>query len=175
MAADVVLRVLILTLIFTAIGYSQPKDRQVPVQVTAKPRKAVFEFGEPILIDIEIHNGLKKEIIVQGASTTPNDWNGETTAIQLPDIYRLPTIRQRYLKRPELDPQGRISAPGGLRVRPNDSVRKTIDAGKWTIVDGWIAGKYQVLIRVDKIDVDRYTWLNVHSDPVLFEIRQNSP
>ncbi len=174
MIAKVVLRVFILALIFnisSTVGYNQAKDRQVPVKVTAKPRKAVFESGEPILIDIDIHNGLKAEIIVQGAVTTPNAWNGETLAIQLPDIYLLPNIRQRYLKRPDVDFPKFVSAPGGLRVRPKDSVRKTIDVSKWTITDGWIPGKYHVLIRVDKIDVDKYTWINVHSDPVFFEIR----
>lgn len=155
----------------TVVTMGQSGDRQIPVKVTAKPRNTVFVAGEPILIDIEIYNGLKAEIIVQGYSVEPNDWNGETTAIQLPDIYRLPLINQNYLKRPELDSKMMISSPGGRRVGPNKSLTKTIDASKWTIVDGWTKGKYQVLIRIDKIDVDKYTWISVHSDPVFFEIR----
>src|SRR5688572_14870300 len=130
MTAQLVLRVFILALIFnlsSTVGYNQTKDRQIPVKVTAKPRKAVFESGAPILIDIDIHNGLKAEIIVQGTITTPNDWNGETMAIQLPEIYLLPTIRQRYLERPDVDFPKFVSAQGALRVKPKDSVRKTID------------------------------------------------
>jgi hypothetical protein len=75
-------------------------ERQLPVFVVAKPQKAAFASGEPILIDVEIKNGLNQEIRITAWSFSPNDWNGEAMGIELPDIYWLPKLAQIWLKRP---------------------------------------------------------------------------
>jgi hypothetical protein len=150
---------------------AQFPERQIPVFVIAKPQKAVFVSGEPILIDVEIKNGLKKEIRLTAWSFSPNDWNGETLCIELPDIYRLPKMVQIWRKRPSVTPPLSISGTGWYPIPAGKSKTKTIDVRKWEIVDGWIAGKYQLLFRADKIDVDSHTWINVTSDPITIEIK----
>jgi hypothetical protein len=41
--------------------------------------------GEPILVDVEIRNGLTQEIRLSAFSFDPNDWNGETLGIEFPE------------------------------------------------------------------------------------------
>jgi hypothetical protein len=149
----------------------QLPERQIPVFVSAKPRKAVFVSGEPILIDVEIKNSLKKEIYIIGGSLSPNDWNAETLGIEIPDLYRLPKIFQIWRKRPTVAFPPAVSGVGQYTIPAGLSKTKTIDVRKWEIVDGWIAGKYQLLFRVDKIDVDSHTWINVTGDPITIAIK----
>jgi hypothetical protein len=70
-----------------------------------------------------------------------------------------------------LDMRISISGTGWYPIPAGKSKTKTIDVRKWEIVDGWIAGKYQLLFRADKIDVDSHTWINVTSDPITIEIK----
>lgn len=150
---------------------AQFPERQIPVFVIAKPQKEVFVLGEPILIDVEIKNGLNREIRITAWSFSPNDWNGETQGIELPDIYRLPKMVQIWRKRPSVNAPLYLSAPGWYPIPAGTSKTKTIDVRKWEIVDGWIAGKYQLLFRAEKIDVDSHTWISVTSDPMTIEIK----
>ncbi len=150
---------------------AQFPERQIPVFVIAKPQKTAFVSGEPILIDVEIKNGLNQEIRITSWSFSPNDWNGEALGIELPDIYRLPKISQIWLKRPGINAPPKLAAPGWYPIPAGKSKIRTIDVRKWEIVDGWVAGKYQLLIRADKIDVDSHTWISVTSDPVSIEIK----
>lgn len=152
-------------------SFGQLRDRQIPVIVRAWPHKTIYAVGEPILLNVEVKNALKGEIIVEGTVSEPNEWNGETNCITLSDIYRLPRISQIYLGRPTITPPMFISSLGGRRIPKGKSNVKTIDVRKWTVVDGWVPGKYQVTVRVDKITVDKYTWINVTGEPVIFEIR----
>jgi hypothetical protein len=64
-----------------------------------------------------------------------------------------------------------LSAPGWYPIPPGESKTKTIDVRKWDVMEGWIAGKYQLLFRADKIDVDSHTWISVSSDPITIEIK----
>ena len=146
-------------------------DRQISVFVVARPQKAIFILGEPILVDIEIRNELKGEIRLNAYSFVPNDWNGETLCVELPDIYRLPDIVQISRERPKITPPKYLSGSGWVPIPAGTSRVKTIDVSKWKLADGWGQGKYQILVRVDKIDVDRYTWMSISSDPIVIEIR----
>src|SRR5262245_30161851 len=51
---------------------TQFPERQIPVIVIAKPQKASFLSGEPILINVEIKNGLNQEIRITAWSFAPN-------------------------------------------------------------------------------------------------------
>ena len=94
---------------------AQFPERQIPVFVIPKPQKASFLPGEPILIDVEIKNGLNQEIRITAWSFAPNDWNGEILGVELLDIYRIPKMSQVWLKRPtsngSVEPV-RLAAPG---------------------------------------------------------------
>ena len=146
-------------------------DRQISVFVIARPQKAIFSLGQPILVDIEIRNDLKAEIRLTSYSFSPNDWNGETLCIELPDVYRLPDMVQIWLERPKISPPRYLSGSGWYAVPAGTSKVRTIDVSKWKVRDGWVQGKYQIVVRADKIDVDKYTWMSISSDPVVFEIR----
>lgn len=146
-------------------------DRQIPVVVIPRPRKAIFSPGEPILVDIEIRNDLKAEIRLNALSFSPNDWNGETLCIELPDVYRLPDIKQIWLERPKISPPKYVSGGGWYAIPAGTSKVKTVDVSKWKVLHGWVPGKYQIVVRADKIDADKYTWMSVSSDPIVFEIR----
>jgi hypothetical protein len=155
-------------ILFAAVQFP---ERQIPVFVIPKPQKAVFVLGEPILIDVEIKNGLSNEIHISAWSFTPNDWNGEALGIELPDIYRLPRIVQIRRQRPNVNAPLNLSAPGWYPIAAGKSKTKTIDVRKWDVIDGWIVGEYQLLFRADKIDVDKHTWISVSSDPITIEIK----
>ena len=101
----------------------------------------------------------------------PNDWNGETLCVELPDVYRLPDIVQISRQRPRISPPRYLSGSGWVPIPAGTSRVKTIDVSKWKLADGWGRGKYQILVRVDKIDVDRYTWMSSSSDPIVIEIK----
>src|SRR5262249_53752584 len=91
---------------------AQFPERQIPIFVIAKPQKEVFVSWEPILIDVEIKNGLNGEIRITAWSFSPNDWNSETQGIELPDIYRLPKMVQIWRNRPSVNAPHYLSAPG---------------------------------------------------------------
>jgi hypothetical protein len=150
---------------------AQFPERQIPVFVIAKPQKASFLPGEPILIDVEIKNGLNQEIRITAWSFAPNDWNGEVLGVELPDIYRIPKMSQIWLKRPTINVPVKLAAPGWYPIPASKSKTKTIDARKWEIVDGWIPGKYEMKLRVENIDVDSHTSMRVTSDPITIEVR----
>src|SRR5215471_5960303 len=152
---------------------AQFPERQIPVVVTAKPQKAVYLAREPILIDVEIRNGLEHEIRISRYSFSPNDWNGETIGVELHDIYRLPVMRQIGLKRPaiNIEKMPLIQGASWVPIPPGTSKITTVDVRKWEVCDGWIPGKYQILVRADKIDVDKHSWINVTGEPVTVEIK----
>ena len=155
------------------VALAQFPNRQLAIYVIPKPQKTVFKVGEPLLIDVEIKNQLKHEIRLTAFAFSPNEWNGETGHIELPDIYRLPEIVQIWVARPNGGknfPRG-IAAPGWYPIAAGTSKISTIDVSKWEVVGGWAPGKYQLLVRVNKIDIDRYSWANVHSDPITIEIQ----
>jgi hypothetical protein len=146
-------------------------DRNIPVSVIAKPQQLSFAIDEPILIEVEIENGLKEEIRMNAFSLSPNEWNGEVACIELSDMYRLPKIFQIYYKRPEMDIPINVAGMASYPIQPGASKKKIIDARKWQVVDGWISGKYQIVVRVDCIDVDEYSSMSIKSDPIIFEIK----
>lgn len=155
-----------------SVATAQFPNRQLAIYVIPKPQKTVFKAGEPILIDVEIKNQLKHEIRLTAYAFSPNEWNGETGHIEFPDIYRLPKIFQIYMARPDGGknfPRG-ITAPGWYPIPAKTSKISTIDVSKWQVVGGWTPGKYQLSVRVNKIDIDRYSWVHVTSDPITIEI-----
>lgn len=169
-------KLIVLSLCVAAIPPLQARgqfpERQIPVYVIARPHKTIFIVGEPILIDVEIKNELKEEIRVSTYSSSPTAWNAETLGVELPDIYRLPTASQIWLERPKIDnPPRPISGPSWRAIPAQASWVRTIDASKWKVREGWIAGKYEMKVRADKLDVDKHSWMSVTSDPITFEIR----
>jgi hypothetical protein len=172
MRKQVLTLILLMAVALPLPTFSQFPDKQIPVYVFAKPHKPNFALGEPILIDVEINNGLKEEIRISVYSFSPNSWNGEILGIEFPDIYRLPRVVQIYRERPKITDMPRaIAAPSWIAIAPGSSRVKTIDVGKWQVNEGWIKGKYQLVVRADKIDVDSYSWMSVNSEPFTFEIK----
>jgi hypothetical protein len=164
---------------------AQFPERQLAIKVIQKPRKHVYKEGEPILMDVEIKNGLKHEVRLTAFAFSPNEWNGETGHIDLVDVYRLPRIFQICCSRPNLGqsaPSGitgkehpvssKIAGAGWYPIPAGTSKISTIDLSKWEVDGGWVAGKYQILVRVKKIDLDKYSWVAVQSDPITIEIQR---
>ena len=98
----------------------------------------VYLAREPILIDVEIRNGLEHEIRISRYSFSPNDWNGETIGVELHDIYRLPVMRQIGLKRPaiNIEKMPLIQGASWVPIPPGTSKITTVDVRKWEVCDG---------------------------------------
>ena len=168
---NVVLFFLLVIWLTGGVALAQFPKRQLAVYVTPKPHKQVFKAEEPILIDIEIKNELKHEIRLTAWAFSPNEWNGETGHIEFYDIYRLPRIFQIRQARPSMKTPEWVAAPGWYPIPAKASKTSTIDASKWEVTGGWVPGKYQLVVRVIKIDLDEHSWVSVLSDPFTIEIQ----
>ncbi|MEX0727440.1 MAG: hypothetical protein WD065_14285 [Planctomycetaceae bacterium] len=142
----------------------------IPVVVTAKVTAELLREGEPIPLQVTIHNELKDEIRYLTNGLSPVDWNGETRSLTLVDVYR-DGERAHVLERPNVDVPLTIAGMSGKRIEPGKSLTIETDARKWTILGGWIPGKYRVNVRVENLSVDQgRCQLGVHSEPFEFEI-----
>jgi len=151
---------------------AEPTQRQVNVVVSGQVTPAVVKSGEPIPLSIRIANGLRGSIYHETFSVKPNDWNGETVHINLVDIYRNGVASNLYRARPAVkQPPMPVSGMGALEIKPGSVLEVKTDARKWQLRDGWIAGRYRVTLRVDRLRADPYCTLSVLSDPVEFEIK----
>ena len=64
----------------------------------------------------------------------------------------------------------RVAGIGSYVIEAKGSRVVELDLSKWKILGGWIPGKYQVVIRVDNLQVDDYSTLEVLSEPFEFTI-----
>jgi hypothetical protein len=142
--------------------------RQIAVTVTGRPTKATFEAGQPILVDIEIRNDLRGPIRYSTFALEPNEWNGETTGIELVEIRRLPDRVSVWRGRPEARPPMQIAGMTSHPIAARSRAIRLIDVSKWTVTGGWSPGRYELQVRVDMIDLDEHMRASVTSDP--FEI-----
>lgn len=152
-------------------GQVRPPHRQIPVTVVITPTVGVFAPGEPILLDVELRNGLDGTIDFQGFGTAPNDWNAETYSVTLVDIRRGGDLRLLYEARPEVTPPPHVAGLGRRQIQPGDSLTVRIDARKWRIHGGWIPGRYEVDVRVDHLRLDDFATASIKSEMAAFEVR----
>ena len=131
---------------------------------------SVVKAGSPIPVKITITNGLDWPIYFDTYSLMLNDWNGETVNIGLVDIYRNESTN-RFLARPKVTPPRKISGLGAHRIEPGKSLTIRTDARKWKLRDGWLPGKYRVIVAVKNLRIDNYSTLRVVSESFEFEIQ----
>jgi hypothetical protein len=65
----------------------EPKPT-IPVRVRVTAPKEPVKAGQPIPLTLTVENGLAGPIEFHSYATEPNDWNGETVAVDLVDVYR---------------------------------------------------------------------------------------
>jgi len=133
----------------------------------------VFDEGEPILVDVVIRNDLSAPIRFSTFALQPNEWNGETAGIELVSVRRLPDMAQIWQGRPVARPPLHVAGQGSHPVPPRAEVTRRVDLSKWTVVGGWIAGRYEASLRVDAVELDARAVASVTSE--MFEIRIQAP
>ncbi len=147
------------------------EERQIPVVVSADVSLKTVKRGEAIPLDITVSNGLPSSIYLSTFSLIPNDWNGETCNVSLVDIYRDNKPGSLYLSRPKMEVPKTISGMRSCEVKSGGKLIIRTDARKWKLRDEWLPGKYKVIVRIDKLNIDKYSTLSVLADPVEFEIK----
>jgi len=140
--------------------------RQMPVIVSAKAIKDAFTAGEPIAVELTVTNNMPGDIGVTGFAFEPNEWNGEASTAAPEDVYRDGVMLNRLIGKPEVKPPRTISGMGGRRIEPGQSQKIVLHLDKWTIVDGWKPGAYDVTLRVNRVVIDDYTIAQIKADPV---------
>lgn len=147
--------------------------KQIDVVVTGEVVPAVVEEGRPIPLTVRITNNLKGLIRHQTFRLEPVDWNGETINVSLVDIYRNGRKFNLHLARPEINAPVRISGLGAHGIAPGETLEVKTDARKWKLRDGWLPGRYEVIVRVDNLLIDDHTRADVLSDWFTFEIEKS--
>lgn len=148
--------------------------RQLPVVVSAKPMKAAFVDGEPIAVEITVANNLPGDIGVTGFAFEPNEWNGEASTACPEDVYRDGVMLNRLIGKPEVKPPRTISGMGARNIKPGQSQKIVLHLDKWTIVDGWKPGTYDVMVRVNRVVIDDYTIAQIKADTVRVVVKEKS-
>ena len=99
-----------------------------------------------------------------------NCWNGETASVSLTDIYRdgSPNL---HLSRPNLQAPLKIAGMTRHEIQAGRSLVIQTDARKWRLRDGWLPGRYRIILSIGSLRVDPYTTVTVSSDPIEFEIK----
>jgi hypothetical protein len=147
------------------------KTRQIPVVLEASAIKNIYTTQEPLLINLTIRNGLKDSIRFSSFSLVPNELNSETFNCSIVDIYRNDNKQLLFLYRPKFEWPKNIAGPSSIVIKPNTSLTIQLDCRKWSIKDGWIPGAYTISTRVDYIQADSYTTINILSDFIKFTIK----
>jgi len=142
------------------------KARQLPVVVSVKPLKHAFVAGEPIAVEVTVTNNLPGDVSVTGFAFEPNEWHGEASTACPEDVYRDGVMLNRLIGQPEVKPPQTIAGPSGRTIEPGASQKIVLHLDKWTIVDGWKAGTYDVTIRVSRVVIDDYAIAQIKADPV---------
>jgi hypothetical protein len=158
-------------LITVASNLEGKQERQIPVIIIVEVKPEIVKSEEVVPLTITVSNGLSSSIYHLTFSLTSNDWNGETYNISLVDIYRNGNTGNLYLERPKIDVPIAVSGVTKQEIRPGEKLEIQTDERKWKLRDGWLPGRYTVTIRVDNLEVDKYSTLSVLSEPVEFEIK----
>lgn len=143
----------------------------IPVVVRAAAPKDPVKVGQPIPVTLTVENGLPGPVEFHTYAVKPNDWNGETVAVELVDIYRVGDFTNRFLAKPKVDPPRTVAGPSRRVVEPGKSLDVRIDASKWTIRDGWQPGTYTVTARVRVTADGGRVQLGVLSAPAGFRVK----
>jgi hypothetical protein len=146
-------------------------ERQIPIDVSARVTRNVIKKGDPIPLEITIHNGLAGPVDFKSFNLNSNDWNGETPSIALYNFYRGRREEGLFLGRPSVEPPIVIPAMPWHRIEPGKALKVNTDVSKWTIADGWLPGKYKVALRIDNLQVDGYAGVSIAGEPFEFEIK----
>lgn len=140
--------------------------RQLPVVVSVKPLKDAFVVGEPIAVEVTVTNNLPGDVGVTGFGFEPNEWNAETSTVCPEDVYRDGVVLNRLIGKPEVKPPRHVAGQSGRGVMPGASLKIVLHLDKWTIVDGWKPGTYDVTIRVNRLVIDDYAIAMIKAEPV---------
>lgn len=143
----------------------------IPVTIRAQAELAVFKAGGTLPVSITLTNGLPTVIRFGTFATEPNEWNGEAMNISLVDVYRDGQQRNLYLARPKVTPPVNISGMGSYPIPPGGTLRVTVDISKWTIQGAWMKGTYELVFRMDNINVGDKVTMSVLSDPIRCLVR----
>ena len=144
--------------------YAGDERRVIPIVVSIVATNE-YRISRPLLVEVEVFNGLASEIVFPRFSLTPNAWNGETLSLHVMDIYRDGQLPSIFVKRPEIHSPLSIAGPSGERVPAKGRKRIQIDLSKWEVAGGWKAGKYRFTVALENIAVDSFTTLRVASVP----------
>jgi hypothetical protein len=150
--------------------YAVDERRVIPIVVSTVATND-YRIGQPLLVEVDVFNGLDSEIGFLTFSLTPNAWNGEVFSVHVIDVYREGKLPSILISGPELHTPPSISGARGERVPAKGRKRIQIDLSKWEISGGWKAGRYQFTVALANIDVDSFTTLRVTSHPAEITVR----
>src|SRR5712671_1447589 len=102
------------------------RSRVIPIVVSIAATND-YRVGQPLLIEVEVFNGLDTEIGFLTYSLTPNEWNGETECVHVMDIYRDGQPGSIFFKRTEVHPPFGVAGVGRERVPAKGRKRIRID------------------------------------------------
>ena len=156
--------------IIEKVGGRGERPSPLRVWVVAKPDQERFAAGRPIQVTATLTHTAGRALRFTTYGTEPADTNAETTNIDLVDLRRDEQPNAILLGRPELKIPMTIS---GAASHPIESGRKftvRLDLSKWEIVGGWIPGRYEARVRMNRIAASDKITLSVLSDPVRFVI-----
>lgn len=146
------------------------RSRVIPIVVSIAATND-YRVGQPLLVEVEVFNGLDTEIGFLSFALVPNEWNGETFSVHVMDIYRDGQPPSIFIRRPEVRQPLSISGVGRERVPAKGRKRIQIDLSKWEVAGGWKAGKYRFTVAVSNIAADSLTTLRVDSEPAEITVK----
>ena len=131
------------------IGAARTAPPPLDVWVTAKAERERVAGGKPLLVAVTLSNGLRH----------PARWSAEH--VELAQVRR------------DGKPCGKpLGAAGMARpartysVAPRGKVHVAVDLRRWTIPGGWVAGTYDVTLRLREVRLGERITLAVSSGPV---------
>ena len=150
--------------------WTDSRWKQIPVSVGAKPKAESYVEGAPIEVQVVLRNGLHTHLEYPVYRAAPGVVNGELAAIRIERVRRGGSSEDLELTPPRVvipdDYDG--SGRGGLFRAAMG--KRVIDLAKWTVAGGWTPGRYEVVVRMEPLHVDKRMTLSVASSPFTFTI-----
>lgn len=134
--------------ILERVGAARVAPPPFDMWVTAKASKGRFAAGAPLVVSVTLYNGQRH----------PVRWSAEH--IELAEVHR------------DGEPCGGPVAEAGMarparaHTLPRGKTQVAVDLRRWTIPGGWVAGTYDVTLRVREIQLGERITLAVSSRPV---------
>ena len=148
----------------------QARPCTIPVEVTARALAPGSSPGA-IPVAVTIRNGLPGPLEFTTFALQPNGWNGETVHLALLDVHREGATRELVLARPTLAVPHRVSGMARHVIEPSAALEIHTDLAVWTIDGGWLPGRYEATVRVERLSTDEgRCQLSVASGPLRFEV-----